>query len=63
MANITAYSDILVVDMVGGIITGAVAERLGGTSFPFSFKGFSRGVGGWQLCAAPYLYLPSFLCS
>lgn len=33
MANITAYSDILVVDMVGGLITGAVAERLGGTGY------------------------------
>ncbi|XP_031477814.1 uncharacterized protein LOC116248917 [Nymphaea colorata] len=31
MANITAYSDVLVVDMVGGIVTGAVAERLSGT--------------------------------
>ncbi|KAF3794922.1 tRNA adenine-58-N1-methyltransferase non-catalytic subunit [Nymphaea thermarum] len=31
MANITAYSDVLVVDMVGGVVTGAVAERLSGT--------------------------------
>ncbi|WZY82425.1 hypothetical protein YC2023_028809 [Brassica napus] len=31
MANVTAYSDVLVVDMVGGLVTGAVAERLGGT--------------------------------
>ncbi|XP_022756893.1 tRNA (adenine(58)-N(1))-methyltransferase non-catalytic subunit trm6-like isoform X2 [Durio zibethinus] len=31
MANITANSDVLVVDMVGGLLTGAVAERLGGT--------------------------------
>ncbi|XP_059636291.1 uncharacterized protein LOC132278509 [Cornus florida] len=31
MANVTTYSDVLVVDMVGGILTGAVAERLGGT--------------------------------
>lgn len=30
MANITAHSDVLVVDMVGGLLTGAVAERLGG---------------------------------
>lgn len=30
MANVGAYSDVLVVDMVGGILTGAVAERLGG---------------------------------
>ncbi|XVE56154.1 hypothetical protein DITRI_Ditri03aG0214700 [Diplodiscus trichospermus] len=29
MANITANSDVLVVDMVGGLLTGAVAERLG----------------------------------
>ncbi|KAG2332075.1 hypothetical protein Bca52824_003255 [Brassica carinata] len=33
MANVTAYSDVLVVDMVGGLITGAVAERLGGTGY------------------------------
>jgi len=30
MANIGPYSDVLVVDMVGGLIVGAVAERLGG---------------------------------
>lgn len=30
MANITAHSDVLVVDMVGGLLTGSVAERLGG---------------------------------
>lgn len=35
MANVGAYSDILVVDMIGGIITGAVAERLGGMPSPF----------------------------
>ncbi|XP_004152653.1 tRNA (adenine(58)-N(1))-methyltransferase non-catalytic subunit trm6 isoform X2 [Cucumis sativus] len=28
--NVTANSDVLVVDMVGGLLTGAVAERLGG---------------------------------
>lgn len=33
MANVTATSDILVVDMVGGLLTGAVAERLGGTGY------------------------------
>nr|CAB3487947.1 unnamed protein product [Digitaria exilis] len=33
MANIGAYSDVLVVDMVGGLIAGAVAERLGGTGY------------------------------
>lgn len=33
MANIGAYSDVLVVDMVGGLIVGAVAERLGGTGY------------------------------
>ncbi|GJZ13791.1 tRNA (adenine(58)-N(1))-methyltransferase non-catalytic subunit TRM6 [Tanacetum coccineum] len=33
MANVSANSDILVVDMIGGIITGAVAERLGGTGY------------------------------
>ncbi|KAH9607054.1 hypothetical protein KSS87_013829 [Heliosperma pusillum] len=31
MANITAHSDVLLLDMVGGLVTGAVAERLGGT--------------------------------
>jgi len=30
LANVTANSDILLVDMVGGLLTGAVAERLGG---------------------------------
>lgn len=30
MANITAHSDVLVVDMIGGLLTGAVAERMGG---------------------------------
>lgn len=29
-ANISAYSDVLLVDMVGGLLTGSVAERLGG---------------------------------
>ncbi|KAK7275209.1 hypothetical protein RIF29_16318 [Crotalaria pallida] len=33
MTNVSSNSDVLVVDMVGGLITGAVAERLGGTSF------------------------------
>ncbi|CAN8286241.1 unnamed protein product [Cochlearia groenlandica] len=33
IANVTAYSDVLVVDMVGGLVTGAVAERLGGTGY------------------------------
>lgn len=33
MANVSSNSDILVVDMVGGLLTGAVAERLGGTGF------------------------------
>ncbi|KAK9676125.1 hypothetical protein RND81_11G055900 [Saponaria officinalis] len=31
MANITAHSDVLLVDTAGGLVTGAVAERLGGT--------------------------------
>lgn len=30
MANVSANSDVLVVDMVGGLLTGAVAERMGG---------------------------------
>ncbi|KAF6166520.1 hypothetical protein GIB67_005382 [Kingdonia uniflora] len=33
MANVSASSDVLIVDMVGGLLTGAVAERLGGTGF------------------------------
>ncbi|KAK6938951.1 tRNA (adenine(58)-N(1))-methyltransferase non-catalytic subunit TRM6, partial [Dillenia turbinata] len=33
LANVTAHSDILVVDMVGGLVTGAVAERLGGSGY------------------------------
>ncbi|CAH8325287.1 unnamed protein product [Eruca vesicaria subsp. sativa] len=42
MANVTAYSDVLVVDMVGGLVTGAVAERLGGTGYVCNtFKGNS----------------------
>lgn len=32
-ANVTAQSDVLVVDMIGGILTGAIAERLGGTGY------------------------------
>ncbi|KAG9148027.1 hypothetical protein Leryth_003609 [Lithospermum erythrorhizon] len=33
MANVTANSDVLVVDLLGGMLTGAVAERLGGTGY------------------------------
>lgn len=33
MANVTAHSDVLVVDMIGGILTGAVAERMGGICY------------------------------
>ncbi|XP_027331882.1 tRNA (adenine(58)-N(1))-methyltransferase non-catalytic subunit trm6 isoform X2 [Abrus precatorius] len=33
MGNVSSNSDILIVDMVGGLLTGAVAERLGGTGF------------------------------
>ncbi|KAK4419587.1 tRNA (adenine(58)-N(1))-methyltransferase non-catalytic subunit trm6 [Sesamum alatum] len=33
LANVTAHSDVLVVDMLEGIVTGAVAERLGGTGY------------------------------
>ncbi|TKY57638.1 tRNA (adenine(58)-N(1))-methyltransferase non-catalytic subunit trm6 [Spatholobus suberectus] len=33
MANVSSNSDVLIVDMVGGLLTGAVAERLGGTGF------------------------------
>nr|XP_043633880.1 tRNA (adenine(58)-N(1))-methyltransferase non-catalytic subunit trm6 [Erigeron canadensis] len=41
-ANVTAQSDVLVVDMVGGMVTGAVAERLGGTGYVCStYRGAS----------------------
>ena len=33
MANVSCYSDILIVDMVGGLLTGAVVECLGGVLF------------------------------
>ena len=33
MGNVSPHSDVLVLDMVGGILTGAVAERLGGQLF------------------------------
>ncbi|XP_010934213.1 uncharacterized protein [Elaeis guineensis] len=36
MANVGAYSDVLVVDMVGGLLTGAIAERLGGIGYTCS---------------------------
>ncbi|XP_020593940.1 tRNA (adenine(58)-N(1))-methyltransferase non-catalytic subunit trm6 isoform X2 [Phalaenopsis equestris] len=43
MANVGAYSDVLVFDMVGGLLTGAVAERLGGTGYVCSaYFGASR---------------------
>lgn len=35
LGNAGANSDVLLVDMVGGILTGAVAERLGGLLFGF----------------------------
>ncbi|XP_060199819.1 uncharacterized protein LOC132628112 [Lycium barbarum] len=33
LGNVTANADVLVVDMLGGILTGAIAERLGGTGY------------------------------
>ena len=30
MANVGAYSDVLAVHMVGGLVVGAVSEHLGG---------------------------------
>ncbi|CAI9116920.1 OLC1v1018212C1 [Oldenlandia corymbosa var. corymbosa] len=33
LANVTSHSDVLVVDMVGGLVTGAIAERLGGKGY------------------------------
>jgi hypothetical protein len=41
LANVTANSDILLVDMVGGLLTGAVAERLGGLISDFIWKALS----------------------
>ncbi|PKI77429.1 hypothetical protein CRG98_002202 [Punica granatum] len=47
MGNVAANSDILVVDMVGGLLTGAVAERLGGSGYEEkpSFHSLSETVG------------------
>lgn len=36
MGNVAAHSDVLVVDMIGGLLTGAVAERMGGILIFFS---------------------------
>lgn len=33
LGNVTANADVLVVDMLSGILTGAIAERLGGTGY------------------------------
>eukprot|EP01018_Ginkgo_biloba_P018624 Gb_23675 [translate_table: standard] len=33
LANVGAHSEVLVLDMLGGLVTGAVAERLGGKGF------------------------------
>lgn len=33
LGNVTANADVLVVDMLSGIVTGAIAERLGGTGY------------------------------
>jgi len=30
LANVSAYADVLVLDTLGGLVTGAVAERMGG---------------------------------
>ncbi|KAF9618454.1 hypothetical protein IFM89_001177 [Coptis chinensis] len=45
MANVSPYSDVLVVDMVGGILTGAVAERLGVLFGPRNHIVCSTGTG------------------
>lgn len=37
-ANVSGYSDVLVVDQTGGMVTGAVAERLGSMSDVSSYK-------------------------
>lgn len=49
MANVSANSDVLVVDMVGGLLSGAVAERLGGLIYVF-FNIFFNPIS--LLCAA-----------
>lgn len=33
LANVTAHSNVLVFDMLEGIVTGSVAERMGGLLF------------------------------
>ncbi|KAJ8538274.1 hypothetical protein K7X08_014814 [Anisodus acutangulus] len=33
LGNVTSNADVLLVDMLGGIVTGAIAERLGGTGY------------------------------
>lgn len=48
MANVSANSDVLVVDMVGGLLTGAVAERLGGFSMPMLLNWVS--LSGFGIC-------------
>lgn len=51
LGNVTANSDILVVDMVGGLVTGAVAERLGGTCMHSLVKLNSNGDLGYSMKA------------
>ncbi|KAK6256872.1 hypothetical protein QUC31_000331, partial [Theobroma cacao] len=55
MANVTANSDVLVVDMVGGLLTGAVAERLGGMEhvlFPRALQLLILRCSPKDLCSA-----------
>lgn len=40
MANVSSDSDILVIDRVGGLLTGAAAERLGGVLFVLNKSDF-----------------------
>lgn len=42
LANVTAHSDVLVFDMLEGLVTGSVAERLGGLLFLISIEFIPR---------------------
>lgn len=62
MGNVGAHSDVLVVDMVGGILTGAVAERLGGQLFClFTTIYHSLLAPLGLMCLSQYLYLTATL--
>ena len=58
MANVTANSDVLVVDMVGGLLTGAVAERLGGLFYVHSLQIVNFSLFFWEYLS-PWKFLPT----